>query len=249
MKKPVIALAQIRYFDIKTKHNVDKIIKYIKLAKKRGADIICFPEACIHKTDVLELNSEFLKRIREECKKNSIWCIVTDDFQIKKQVHNTSLVIDREGKIKAGYKKIHLYGDKRAMSGRNILIVNTDFAKIGIAICWDIAYPDLFKRMGKAGAEIVFCPSQWWYDAKAHDEKHEEREMKILESLILARAFENLFFVAVCNPVLETKYQISYSAIASPTRILKKIVRREGLIVTKLNLNELKKLKKVIVED
>lgn len=247
-RKAVIALAQMRYFDIKTKNNIDKIINYIRLAGKRGADIICFPEACVYKTDVLDLNGTALIKIKEECRKNSIWCIVTDDVEISGKTHNVSILIDRKGRIRAGYKKIHLYGDY-VDPGRNIKVIKTDFGKIGIAICWDIAYPELFQRMKQAGAEIVFCPSQWWYDSKAHDTKHKERELKILESLLLARAFENIFFVAVINPVMESKYQISYSAIASPTKILKKIVEKEGLITAKINLNEIKKLEKVFVED
>ena len=251
MKKrtAIIALAQMRYFDIKTKHNIDKILRYLKIASKKGADIVCFPESCVTKTDVLELDSEAINRIKEGCKKHGIWAIITDDFEVKGRTYNLSLLIDRKGRVRGGYKKIHLYGDKYTDPGRNISVIKCDFANIGIAICWDIAYPELFKRMKEAGCEIVFCPSQWWYDSKAHDKDHNEREMKILESLILARAFENLLFVAVCNPVIDSKYQVSYSAIASPTKILKKIVKKEGLIISKVNLNELKRLKKVFVED
>lgn len=244
-RKAVIALAQMRYFDIKTKHNVDKIVKYIHMAKRRKADIVCFPEACISKSDVLDLNGSALERIKEACKNNEIWCIVTDDFEVRGVVHNVSVLIDRKGEIRAGYKKIHLYGDKKADPGRNTIVVKTDFAKIGIVICWDLTYPELFERMKKAGAEIIFCPSQWWYETKAHESNHKEREVKILESLLLTRAYDYTYFVGLCNPVMESKYQVSYSAIASPSKILKKIIKREGLITAKINLGYILKQQKI----
>lgn len=244
-KNPIIALAQIKYFDISKNHNLEKIKRYIRLAKKKHADIVCFPESCItRRTIELHLDHKIIREIREECKKNSIWCIVTEDMRIKGKFYNVAILIDRNGKIKGHYKKIHLFGDK-VNAGKKIRTFQTDFGKIGIVICWDVAFSKLFKSMRKAGAEIVFCPAQWWYDAPAHDEKPKERELKLLESLLLARAYENLYFVAMCNPVMDSKYQISYSAIASPMRILKKIIGKEGLITAEINLSHLNKFKKL----
>src|SRR3989344_457273 len=97
-KNPIIALAQIKYFDISKSHNLEKIKKYIKLAKKRHADIVCFPESCLHRTKELHLEHRIIKEISEECKKNSIWCIVTEDIVIKKRLYNVAVLIDRKGK-------------------------------------------------------------------------------------------------------------------------------------------------------
>ena len=102
-RQAVIAIAQIKYFDISKTNNVEKIKKYIKLAKKKDADIVCFPESCVHKSS-LELNSNVIKKIAEECKKNSIWCIVTEDIKKGERIYNTSILIDRKGNIKGGYK-------------------------------------------------------------------------------------------------------------------------------------------------
>ena len=243
-KRPIIAVAQIKYFEGSSKNNVKKIKEYIQLAKKKNAEIVCFPESCVHKTAVLHKKHELIKEIKQECKKNQIWCILTEDLTIKRKDYNTAMLINREGKIVGDYKKIHLYGHK-VKPGRKTRVFETDFAKIGIVICWDLNFPELFKRMKEAGAQIVFCPSQWWYDTKAHSKHHKAREIKILESLVRARAYENVFFVALCNPVQKSKYQISYSAIASPTRIMKRIIKKEGLITAAINLNKIKKLHKV----
>jgi predicted amidohydrolase len=250
MKKrnPLIALAQIRYFDNSEKHNVEKIKKYIRLAKKKNADLVCFPESCIHENAFLHFEGKLIKEIREECKKNSIWCIVTDDIQIGKKAYNTAILINREGEIYGNYKKIHLYGDSEGISsGKKSRVFKTDFAKIGIAICWDLAHPKLFKKLKKKGAEIVFCPTYWAYELRAHnarkyEEKHRKKERATLKSLIMARAFENIFFVALCNPASGEKDLVSYSAICSPHKILSEINDKEGLILSEINLSEIKKL-------
>lgn len=243
MRKVTIALAQIKYFDVSKTNNLKKILKYIRLAKKKNADIICFPESCIQKS-ALDLDSDFIKIISEECKKNEIWCIVTDDIMKRGKPYNMALLINREGKIKGEYKKIHLYGDN-TYAGKESLVFKTDFGKIGIAICWDLAFPELFKEMKDMGAEIVFCPSQWWYDSKEHSEEHENRELEILKSLVLTRAYENVCFICLCNPIMDSKYQISYTAISSPTKILQELKEKEGLLIQDINLDEIKKIEKI----
>jgi predicted amidohydrolase len=245
-KKPIIAVAQIRYFDIAKKNNVEKIKKYIRLAKKSNADIICFPESCVHKHEILHPEHKFIKEIREECKKNSIWCIITEDIELNGRFHNSAMLINREGNIVGHYNKIKLCGDRKMISpGKEIKVFKTDFGKIGMAICWDLAFPEIFKEMKKQGAEIIFCPVSWDCETKVYESEFKKKEIALMRSLISARAFENLFFLALCSPVYNSKVLMSYSAISSPHEILKEIVDKEGLLVSELNLNEIKKLHKI----
>lgn len=241
---PIVALAQIKY-NHTGKHNVEIIKKYIKLAKEKKADIVCFPETCINRPQKLPLNHKLIKQIQETCRDNSIWAIITDYFITKGKLYKMAILIDREGKIKGKYKKIHLYGDISKEGGKRIFVHDTDFGKIGIIICWDLAFPKLFKQMKKAGAEIIFCSAQWCYETKAHKENPQEGELNLLKSILLSRAFENLTFVTVCNPVTEEKDLISYSAISSPHKILNEISHKEGLITARLNLNEITKFSEI----
>jgi predicted amidohydrolase len=247
MKKrsAVISVAQIKYFEKNTNHNLETILKFIRIAKKNRADIVCFPESCLYRVKTLRFDDKLLKSINEECRKNSIWAIIVEDVQIKKEKFNLALLINRDGKIVGNYKKMHLYGDVGVRAGKKTRVFKTDFGKIGIVICWDIAFPELFKKMKKAGAEVVFCPSLWWHDSPKHETEHKKRELKILRALLMARAYENVFFVALCNPVMDFKHQVSYSAIASPTRIMKEIINKEGLITAKVNFNEIKKVEDI----
>jgi predicted amidohydrolase len=243
-KMPLIALAQIKY-NHTGRHNVDKIKEYIRLAGERKADIVCFPETCINKAEKLPLNHKLIKEIQDTCKENSIWAIITDYFISKDTHYKMAILIDRNGEIKGKYKKIHLYGDHTEESGRRIFVHDTDFAKIGIVICWDLAFPKLFKKMKNAGAEIVFCPAYWGYESKVYKENPKNGELNLLKSILLSRAFENLNFVTVCNPFKEEWDLISYSAIASPHRILAEINEKEGLVTARLNLNDIEKFSKI----
>jgi predicted amidohydrolase len=257
-KNPVIALAQIKYFDTAEKHNVTKIKKYIRLAKKRGADIICFPESVVHKTTLLNMNHELIKDIREECKKNSIWCIIDDDIEIRGKIYNSAVLINRKGEIAGSYQKINIMGEgynSQVHPGKRIKVIKTDFASIGLAICWDLSSPKLFREMKNRGADIIFCPTYWKYEARAYRprvyaEKNRQKEFEVLKSLVMARAFENLFFVALCNPAKNDREKdlVPYSAICSPQKILKEIKDEEGLIVSEINLDEIGKLEKLYEE-
>ncbi len=245
-KKFRIALAQIKYFDLHKKHNVMKIKSFIQSASKKKAEIVCFPETCITKHADLHYYHRYLTEIREECRKNRIWCIISDNLVHQGQVHKVAILIDHEGKIRGKYKKINLYGEsKEVLPGKKIGVFKTDFAKIGIVVCWDLAFPRLFHSMRLAGAQIVFCPAKWAYEQKAHNKEHQKRELKLLKALIQARAFENLYFVAVCNPYQGQKDLVCYSAIACPHRILKEILNREGLLVAEVDLREIQKFRKL----
>lgn len=241
-----IALAQIKY-SLDTRENVNKIKKYIGLAKRSECEIICFPEACLHQSKSFEIEHRFIKEIREECAKYGIWAIITDDIIIKKKYYNAALLVDRKGRIVGTYRKINSYGED-VEAGRKIFVYKTDFAKIGIAICWDLRFPELFKKMKGRGVELVFCPARWCYEFKAYSTKRKLRERRILRALVRARAYENLMFIALVNPVIKGKYfrdLVSYSAISSPHKILKHIQNKEGMITAKLNLNEIKKAERI----
>lgn len=240
-KMPIIALAQIRY---EGSNNVEKIKKFIKLAKKKNAEIVCFPEGCVSKYEHLSLNDPLVKEIRKACKENSIWAIITDSFEFKAHYYKAALLIDREGDIRRHYKKINLYDDY-TKEGKRVFVFKTDFAKIGIVVCWDLAFPKLFKNMKKKGAEIVFCPAHWCYETKAYKTEHKKKETILLKSMVQARAFENLNFVAVCNPVLARKDLVSYSGIYSPHEVLAEIEDKEGLITAKIDLSESEKFSKI----
>ncbi|MEV2212885.1 carbon-nitrogen family hydrolase [Streptomyces sp. NPDC050997] len=81
-------------------------------------------------------------------------------------LYNTALLFDREGELHGSYRKIHRYGFDTGEAtmmggGDDIVTVPTDFGVIGLAICYDLRFPELFRGLLDAGAELIAVPAAW----------------------------------------------------------------------------------------
>jgi predicted amidohydrolase len=249
MKNVTVAVAQLGITP-SVRKNTEKIRHFIKLAKSKNADIICFPETSL-KAEPIDIKDPKIKEILSECKKNSIWCIIGDFIKERKHTYNTMLLIDRKGKLVGKHRKVFVCEDNPFVKkGYEFKVFSTELGKIGIATCWDVAYPNTIHTMAKKQADIIFCPMYWCYDIWAHKKNHLIEEKKILESLILTRAYENLVYVAFCSPFVKTeKKLVPYSAIADPHKIIKEIFNKEGLILANLHVHELHKIRQRYKKD
>ncbi len=115
--------------------------------------------------------------------------------------YNTSVFIDPHGKITAKYRKIHLFdariGDKIVKeedclrAGRRPVTVKVGEFKVGLSICYDLRFPDLYQNYARRGVEILTVPSCF---TRKTGEAH-------WETLLRARAIENLSYVLAPNQV------------------------------------------------
>ena len=112
------------------------------------------------------------------------------------KAYNTSVLFDREGEIIAKYRKIHLFdtafsrkeSDTR-LPGNEIVTVNTELGTLGLSICYDLRFPELFKELRTKGAEIIFIPSAFiLHTGKDH-----------WETLLRARAIDNQVYIVAPN--------------------------------------------------
>lgn len=105
---------------------------------------------------------------------------------------STSLIIDRKGRITGKYRKIQLsYSDEKKRNltrGKEVSVFHLDGISFGVAVCYDIWYPQVIQRMALKGARIVFVPF-----------KEEEIYFSYLRSLAAARAIENVICLACCG--------------------------------------------------
>ena len=108
-------------------------------------------------------------------------------------LYNTSLLLDPQGQIMARYRKIHLFGyeseeRKLLKPGKEIVVTETPWGKAGLSTCYDLRFPELYRRMIDQGADFFLVPSAW---------PHSRIEAWALFNRV--RAHENLSYLFSCN--------------------------------------------------
>jgi len=184
---------------------------------------------------------DFLSQLAE---KYNVW-LVGGTIPLKThnldRVRSACLLFNAQGQQVARYDKIHLfdvhlidvdekYTESAAIeAGDSVVVVNTPFGKLGIAICYDLRFPELFRAMLDHGVEILVLPASFTtLTGKAH-----------WEILVRARAIENLAYVIAAA---QGGYHISghetygHSMIVSPWgTILAELPRGNGIISSTLD--------------
>ncbi|TYZ19541.1 carbon-nitrogen family hydrolase [Selenomonas ruminis] len=111
---------------------------------------------------------------------------------IGKQVFNTCYVFDRTGQLAATYHKTHLFTPSGEADdfepGNSLVTVTLDGVKCGIAVCYDIRFPEFTRQLVLADISVLFLPAAWPQARLFH-----------WQTLIRARAIENQIFVVACN--------------------------------------------------
>ncbi len=178
----------------------------IQKAVDQGARLIILPEnfayMALESKDIHCVSEVFGNgRIQDWASKISeelgIWLVAGSvPIQTEPQsnrVRSACLVFDDQGLIKARYDKIHLFdvtifasGERYCESenvepGDEIVVVETPFGKLGLSICYDLRFPELYRKLREKGAEILLVPSAF---TKATGQAH-------WKPLLLARAIEN----------------------------------------------------------
>ena len=235
-----IAAAQI---PITKKHidNLHKILSYISKAAKKKVDIVCFPEtSLVHSTNKKILHGinfkSILGKVQEACKKNKIHCIFSTNLLSNTKIYNRAFLIDDKGNQLYSYDKANLWKSEKkkgVSKGTKNKVVSTKFGKIGIIICWDIAYPEYVQKLAKQGAWILFCPSYII---------NYKRELTSYEKIPLVRSFENSCFVVFNDAIAHNT--VGYSYICSPQKILTQLRNKEGLLIADLDRRYISGLRK-----
>lgn len=111
---------------------------------------------------------------------------------------NTAVWFDPQGQNQATYSKIHLFRlmaeEQFLTAGEKLTLWETPWGTAGLAICYDLRFPEMFRAYALAGARLVFLPSEWPHPRLAH-----------WQTLVRGRAIENQMFVIACNRVGNSK--------------------------------------------
>lgn len=185
--------------------NLSEAKRLIETAVNQGARLVVLPEYFA----IMGLNDTDKVAVREQegsgpiqdflsstAKKNKIWIIggtVPLVSHFPNKVRNSCLVYDDQGKQVARYDKIHLFGldlgnehyheENTIEAGDAVKVVETPFGRVGLSVCYDLRFPELYRAMGEVN--IIVVPAAFTdTTGKAH-----------WETLIRARAIENLSYV------------------------------------------------------
>ncbi len=177
MKVAIIQMASLPNDKAAT---IDKAMACI--ARCRGADLIILPELWpIGFMDFdryisdAEPDDGDLSALLQTMAKEMNACIHGGSFVQADhgRYYNTSLLIDNQGKVLARYRKIHLFGyrsrEPRILSpGKTASVIDTPLGRVGMATCYDLRFPELFRRMSAAGAQIFLICAAWPAARLAH---------------------------------------------------------------------------------
>ena len=260
MSKLKIAVVQFRINQFEPEKNLKKAEKFIAQVSGK-ADIIVFPEDFLTggvEADIIEKfedrEGRYRKHFQELARKYKI-DIVPGSFieGTNSGRYNTTYFIDSSGKVKATYRKVNLWLTERKhiTAGNQICVFNTKYGKCGLVICWDLNFPEIFRKMAQKGVQIVFCPSLWYLgkDYKPYKKYNPRAEIDHVNALCLARAVENNIVLVYAGAVGELKTSggegeeaIGHSQITVPIKgMLKRLNHdREIMFIQDIDISILK---------
>jgi len=229
--------------------NLAEAERLIAMAVSAGARLVALPEYFAimgltdqDKVDVRETEGKgpIQKFLAAQAKKHGIWLIggsVPLACERPDKVRNSCLVYDDKGRLAARYDKIHLFGldlgneryreENTIEPGDSVVVVDTPFGRIGLSICYDLRFPELYRAMGEV--DIIVVPAAFTATTgKAH-----------FETLVRARAIENLAYViapAQGGYHLSGRETHGDSMIVDPWgNILDRLPRGSGVVIAGIN--------------
>jgi nitrilase len=245
--------------------NLAKARAFIDQALDRKADLIAFPENfTLMAPTALKLTRQAetirgitVETLQEWAAENDIWILAGSVPLAGKKIKgrkvskttNTSLLISADGDIIARYDKIHLFdvnvtGDQQYLEsatvqpGRKPVVADTPWGKFGLSICYDLRFPELYRKYADAGCDVIFIPSAFTVPTgKAH-----------WDILTRARAVENQAYVVApgqWGANHEGRETYGHTRIINPWgRVIAERPGGEGIVCADLNFEELEKIRK-----
>lgn len=238
--------------------NLKKAVDFIRRAIARRARLIALPEVFIFRgrirsgADVRAIAEAIpgasLIPLMELAKKYKVFILAGSIYEKTAgadKVYNTSVFIDDRGTIRAKYRKIHLFeavlGDMRIreadyfMGGRRMVMSRVAEFKIGLSICYDLRFPEMYRKYAALGVHAACVPSAFTYETgRAH-----------WEVLVRARAIENRCYMLAPNQVGKGGGSVrhyGHSMIVGPWGEILAAASgdKEEMIYGQLSLNDIK---------
>jgi predicted amidohydrolase len=161
---------------------------------------------------------------------------------------NTSVVLGEDGEILATYRKLHLFDvslpgrvevreSARRAPGQEPVCVDTEVARLGLSVCYDLRFPELYRALSRSGAQVLCVPSAFTFPTGAAH----------WDVLLRARAIENQCYVLAPNqvgPTADGHADYGHSSIVDPWgTVVARASDGEGVILAEIDLGYLARVR------
>jgi len=226
--KPIVAVAQLNQ-TTNTDENYRKIANCALQASQKGAVLLCLPENCLYFGPnafqaAISLPTG-LSRYQQLAKDCNLWLSLGGVQELCEEspskYHNSHLLLNNQGDIVSNYHKLHLfdvslsagqvYAESNSVQAGSAppTVVESPIGKVGVSICYDLRFPELYRSLSSQGAEVLLVPAAFL----------ERTGAAHWEALLRARAIENQCYVvaaAMEGRHSETRTSYGHSAVVDP---------------------------------
>ena len=188
--------------------NLAQAMTLVADAASGGADLLAFPEVFLYLggakgklANATAVDGPVVERFREAARRHGMMILLGSIHERipgrEDKVHNTSVLIDASGEVLATYRKLKLFDvelpnlsirESDSIEPGDALppVVDTPIGRVGLTICFDLRFPDLYQHLRRKGAQIVFAPSNFTHPTGADH----------WETLLRCRALEAQVYLA-----------------------------------------------------
>jgi predicted amidohydrolase len=257
MTKFSVAAVQMVASDDKAS-NLNEAERWIREAAGRSAAVVALPEVFVwrgakkHERDAAEPipgpTSDWLAGLARELSIYLLGGSILEAIPGAPKAYNTSLLFGPEGNLLASYRKIHLFDVdlKEGVStresatrapGDQVVVAQTPLCSMGLSVCYDLRFPELYRKMATQGAQLIFAPSAFTaYTGKAH-----------WEPLLRSRAIENQVYVVAPAQFGKSRNSFEthgHTMIIDPWgKIIAELLDGPGVITAEIDLDYLTRIR------
>ncbi|KAJ5318102.1 hypothetical protein N7508_002610 [Penicillium antarcticum] len=254
---PRVSVIQWQIKPLDPEYNHAKACEYIRQAANQKAELVVLPEYHLSGwvpneplwSTQADSSPEYLLKYRALANELGISLVpgtIIEKYASENNTtlfYNTAYFISKDGSILSSYRKKNIWHPERphltSSAHERHVAFDTPVGRVGMLICWDLAFPEAFRELIADGAKIVIIPTFWTpHDASPEARKsNPDCEALFLETTITARCFENTCAVIFANAAGAEKDFLGLSQITLPiTGPVGKMGAEEGILVRELDV-------------
>lgn len=237
--------------------NMEAACRYIDEAAARGARLVTFPEVFnyigVEPREAEEIpDGPTISLMAEKARKHGIWIHCGSISEVNhegEKKYNTTVLLNPDGVEVARYRKLHAFDitlldgtetreSDRMQIGKDVVMVDTELGRLGLSICYDIRFPELYRYMAMNGCQVIFTPANFQMQTgKDH-----------WEIILRTRAVENTCYIAAAAQIGKKRgVSLSYgsSMVVNPWgTVTARAPETAGVTMAEIDLDYLDKVRR-----